>query len=81
MDRRIVQRLSLGHTARVVQEDSGGIAIEAEARLCPGHEVDLVFTATSTAAGSPPRRALVWSWRLIGIGANGPRYHGYCRWM
>ena len=81
MDRRVVQRLCLGRTVRVVTEDAGGMVLDADARLCPGREVDVVFTTMAEVPGRPPRRALVWSWRLVGVGSDGPRYHGYCRWV
>ena len=81
MDRRVVQRLCLGRTTRIVEEDADGVRLDADARLCPGLEVDVVFAAAPTAPGPPPRRALVWSWRLVGVDSDGPRYHGYCRWV
>ena len=73
------QRLVLGESARVVAEDEEGIRLEGPLRLRPGRDVDVIRTA-GRGAGMPPRRALVWSWRLIGVGSQGPVYRGDCRW-
>lgn len=80
MDRRLTrQRVRLGMTTRVVAEDPDGIALEGESRLWPGREVDLVFSALVVPPPAP-RRAVVWSWRFVGMGNAGPLYRGYCRW-
>jgi hypothetical protein len=71
------QRVSLGPLVSLVGEDDAGVEIEAPIRLAPGRTVDVVRP------GDEPngRLAVVWSWRLVSMGRDGPVYRGICRWL
>jgi hypothetical protein len=65
-----------GHPAVVIGEDDAGLDLQARVRLTPGRPVEVVGEGTSEGR----RTALVWSWRLVDLGRDGPKYRGYCLW-
>jgi hypothetical protein len=66
--------LRLADEATVLHEDETGIELASTIRLSPGRWVELRDDGTAS------RKALVWSWRIVGVGSNGPQYRGWCRW-
>jgi hypothetical protein len=69
--------LHLGPPVALVAEDAHGIEIEAPVRLAPGRTVDVVSDRDEAVV----RMAVVWTWNLIRLGREGPRYRGICRWV
>ncbi len=66
-------RLRAGRDFVLLHEGEDGVEIESGARLSPGRPIEILSAGRA-------RRALVWSWWLVGLGSSGPVYRGACRW-
>jgi hypothetical protein len=71
-------RLVVGRDARVLQETDDGMDLVSRLRLRPGYLVDVVLDRPGVAGTR--RLALVWTWRLLAAGSDGPFFRGTCRW-
>jgi hypothetical protein len=62
----------------VLRDDEGGLEVEGYPRLRPGRVVRLTGLDRSEHSG---RLALVATWCMVKLGADGPFYRGYCEWI
>lgn len=77
MGERVVRpRVAIGRAVALLRRDDCGIEIEGAIRLSPGRTVDVVGEEDEAV-----RMAVVWTWTLVSLGREGPRYRGICRWV
>jgi len=75
----VTRRVLVGRDVRVVVETPDTVELESRVRLRPGQPVAIATAADNWPAAGRP--AVVLSWRLTGLGTNGPLFRGICQWM
>jgi hypothetical protein len=74
------QRVRVGRDVRVVGELPDGVELQGPARVSPGRLVEVTLAPAGESKLPATRRAMVCSWRIVGVGAGGPMFRGICRW-
>ena len=81
MDRGLgCHRLVLGRDLVLLGEDEHGVEVEGRERLRPGRDVEIV-RPSGAPSDAAVRRALVHSWCVARLGAEGTTFRGVCRWV
>jgi hypothetical protein len=74
------QRVWLDRDARVIAEHVDGVELESDARLRPGHPVELRMQS-ATHPEPVVKHAFVVSWRVSRVDTARPTFRGFCRWQ